>query len=226
MGRKVHPYGFRLKVIRDWKSRWFAEGREYVELLHEDEAIRKLVFDEMQQRSRDGQTGISRVEIERFPPNQVSVIVWTARPGVVIGRKGENVKGMRRKLEKMTDGKRVHIDVQEVERPELDAKLVAENIVAQLERRIYHSRAMKRAIRQAMRAGAQGIKVMCSGRLSGSEMARREWSRDGRVPLQTLRADIDYAQEEALTTYGRIGVKVWIYKGEIMSNELTSMEDR
>jgi len=226
LGRKVHPYGFRLKVIRDWKSRWFAEGREYVELLHEDEAIRKLVFDEMQQRSRDGQTGISRVEIERFPPNQVSVIVWTARPGVVIGRKGENVKGMRRKLEKMTDGKRVHIDVQEVERPELDAKLVAENIVAQLERRIYHSRAMKRAIRQAMRAGAQGIKVMCSGRLSGSEMARREWSRDGRVPLQTLRADIDYAQEEALTTYGRIGVKVWIYKGEIMSNELTSMEDR
>ena len=226
MGRKVHPYGFRLKVIRDWKSRWFAEGREYVELLHEDEAIRKLVFDEMQQRSRDGQTGISRVEIERFPPNQVSVIVWTARPGVVIGRKGENVKGMRRKLEKMTDGKRVHIDVQEVERPELDAKLVAENIVAQLERRIYHSRAMKRAIRQAMRAGAQGIKVMCSGRLSGSEMARRAWSRDGRVPLQTLRADIDYAQEEALTTYGRIGVKVWIYKGEIMSNELTSMEDR
>jgi small subunit ribosomal protein S3 len=226
LGRKVHPYGFRLKVIRDWKSRWFAEGREYVELLHEDGAIRELIFDEMQQRSRDGQTGISRVEIERFPPNQVSVIVWTARPGVVIGRKGENVKGMRRKLEKMTDGKRVHIDVQEVERPELDAKLVAENIVAQLERRIYHSRAMKRAIRQAMRAGAQGIKVMCSGRLSGSEMARREWSRDGRVPLQTLRADIDYAQEEALTTYGRIGVKVWIYKGEIMSNELTSMEDR
>ncbi len=226
MGRKVHPYGFRLKVIRDWKSRWFAEGREYVELLHEDEAIREIIFDEMRERSRDGQTGISRVEIERFPPNQVSVIVWTARPGVVIGRKGENVKGMRRKLEKMTDGKRVHIDVQEVERPELDAKLVAENIVAQLERRIYHSRAMKRAIRQAMRAGAQGIKVMCAGRLSGSEMARREWSRDGRVPLQTLRADIDYAQEEALTTYGRIGVKVWIYKGEIMTNELTSMEDR
>ncbi len=226
MGRKVHPYGFRLKVIRDWKSRWFAEGREYVELLHEDEAIREFIFDEMRQRSRDGQSGIARVEIERFPPNQVSVIVWTARPGVVIGRKGENVKGMRRKLEKMTDGKRVHIDVQEVERPELDAKLVAENIVAQLERRIYHSRAMKRAIRQAMRAGAQGVKVMCSGRLSGAEMARREWSRDGRVPLQTLRADIDYAQEEALTTAGRIGVKVWIYKGDIMSNELTSMEDR
>lgn len=226
MGRKVHPYGFRLKVIRDWKSRWFAEGREYVELLHEDEAIREFIFDEMRQRSRDGQSGIARVEIERFPPNQVSVIVWTARPGVVIGRKGENVKGMRRKLEEMTDGKRVHIDVQEVERPELDAKLVAENIVAQLERRIYHSRAMKRAIRQAMRAGAQGVKVMCSGRLSGAEMARREWSRDGRVPLQTLRADIDYAQEEALTTAGRIGVKVWIYKGDIMSNELTSMEDR
>ncbi len=225
MGRKVHPYGFRLKVIRDWKSRWFAEGREYVELLQEDRAIRELVFDEMRQRSRDGQSGISRVEIERFPPNQVSVIVWTARPGVVIGRKGENVKAMRRQLEKLTGGKRVHVDVQEVERPELDAKLVAENIVAQLERRIYHSRAMKRALRQAMRAGAQGIKVMCSGRLAGSEMARREWAREGRVPLQTLRADIDYAQEEALTTYGRIGVKVWVYKGEILPEKSTSVEE-
>ena len=135
---------------------------------------------------------------------------------MVIGRKGENVKALRKKLEALTGGKRVHVDVQEVENPDLDAKLVAENIVAQLERRIYHNRAMKRAVRQAMRAGAQGIKVMCSGRLSGAEMARREWMREGRVPLQTLRADIDYAQEEALTTYGRIGVKVWIYKGDVM----------
>ncbi|MBN1877312.1 MAG: 30S ribosomal protein S3 [Anaerolineae bacterium] len=225
MGRKVHPYGFRLKVIRDWKSRWFAEGRDYAALLQEDEHIRELVYKEMGSRSRDGQSGISRVEIERFPPNQVSVIIWTARPGVVIGRKGENVKALRQSIESLTDGKRVHVDVQEVERPELDAKLVAENIVSQLERRIYHNRAMKRAIRQAMRAGAQGIKVMCSGRLAGAEMARREWMREGRVPLQTLRADIDYAKEEALTTYGRIGVKVWIYKGEVMPQRSTPVEE-
>jgi small subunit ribosomal protein S3 len=216
LGRKVHPYGFRLKVLRDWKSRWYAEGRTYADLVQEDRKIRDLIYSEMRAHSRDGQSGVSRVEIERFPPNQVSVIIWTARPGMVIGRKGENVKALRKKLEALTGGKRVHVDVQEVENPDLDAKLVAENIVAQLERRIYHNRAMKRAVRQAMRAGAQGIKVMCSGRLSGAEMARREWMREGRVPLQTLRADIDYAQEEALTTYGRIGVKVWIYKGDVM----------
>ena len=219
MGRKVHPYGFRLKVLRDWKSRWYAEGRTYADLVQEDRKIRDLIYSEMRAHSRDGQSGVSRVEIERFPPNQVSVIIWTARPGMVIGRKGENVKALRKKLEALTGGKRVHVDVQEVENPDLDAKLVAENIVAQLERRIYHNRAMKRAVRQAMRAGAQGIKVMCSGRLSGAEMARREWMREGRVPLQTLRADIDYAQEEALTTYGRIGVKVWIYKGEVMPSK-------
>ncbi len=216
MGRKVHPYGFRLKIIRDWKSRWYAEGRSYAGLLKEDWQIRQLVEKEMRTRSKDGQSSVSRVEIERFPPNQVSVIIRTARPGVVIGRKGENVKILRQNLEELTGGKRVHVDVQEVEMPDLDARLVAENIVAQLERRIYHSRAMKRAVRQAMRAGAQGVKVVCSGRLSGSEMARRETMREGRVPLQTLRADIDYAKDEALTTYGRIGVKVWIYMGEIL----------
>jgi small subunit ribosomal protein S3 len=225
LGRKVHPYGFRLKVIRDWKSRWFAEGREYADLLNEDREIRNLITNLMTGRSRDGQSGISRVEIERFPPNQVSIIVWTSRPGVVIGRKGENVKAMRKEVEDLTGGKRVHIDVQEVEQPDLDAKLVAENIVAQLEKRIYHNRAMKRALRQAMRAGAEGIKVMCSGRLSGSEMARRTWMRDGRVPLQTLRADIDYAQEEARTTYGRIGVKVWIYKGEVLPQKSAALEE-
>jgi small subunit ribosomal protein S3 len=143
----------------------------------------------------------------------------------VIGRKGENVKGLRRDVETLTGGKRVHIDVQEVEQADLDAKLVAENIVAQLEKRIYHSRAMKRALRQAMRAGAEGIKVMCKGRLAGSEMARVTWMRDGRVPLQTLRADIDYAQEEARTSYGRIGVKVWIYKGEVLPGQTGSGED-
>jgi len=208
LGRKVHPYGFRLGVIRDWKSHWYAEGEEYAELLHEDLEIRQFIRDEV------GRAGISRIEIERFP-NQVSITIWTARPGIVIGRKGSTVKGMRRELQEMT-GKHVSIDVQEVEQPELDAKLVAENVVSQLERRISPRRAMQRALQAAMRAGAQGIKVMCKGRLFGAEMARQAWLREGRVPLQTLRADIDYAQEEAYTTYGRIGVKVWIYKGEIL----------
>ncbi len=208
MGRKVHPYGFRLGVIRDWKSRWYAEGDEYAELLHEDYEIRDYVYETV------GHAGISLVEIERFP-NQVSITVWTARPGIVIGRRGSSVKQMRRELSDMT-GKRVSIDVKEVEQPELDAKLVAENVASQLERRISHSRAMHRAIQSSMRAGAQGVKVMCKGRLYGAEMARTAWQHEGQVPLQTLRADIDFAQEEAHTTYGRLGVKVWIYKGEIL----------
>lgn len=216
MGRKVHPYGFRLGVIRDWKARWYAEGEEYANLLHEDRKIRRLIHDTA------GRAGISRVEIERFP-NQVSVAIWTARPGIVIGRKGSAVKVLRKDLEGTT-GKRVSVDVQEVAQPELDAKLVAENVVSQLERRISHSRAMKRVVQAAMRAGAQGIKVMCKGRLHGAEMARQAWVREGRVPLQTLRADIDYAQEEAHTGYGRIGVKVWIYKGEILPEVKTQEE--
>jgi len=207
LGRKVHPYGFRLGVIRDWKARWYAEGDDYANLLHEDLKIRQLIKD------RVGHAGISNVEIERFS-NQASVMIWTARPGIVIGRKGASVKALRSELEEVT-GKRVSVDVQEVERPEMDAKLVAENVVNQLERRISHGRAMKRAIQAAMRAGAQGIKVMCKGRLYGAEMSRQAWQREGRVPLHTLRADIDYAQEEAHTTYGRLGVKVWIYKGEV-----------
>ena len=216
MGRKVHPYGFRLGVIRDWKARWYAEGDEYADLLHEDLKIRDHID------STSSRAGISRVEIERFP-NQVSVTVWTARPGIVIGRKGTAVKALRQELQDMT-GKRVNVDVQEIEQPELDAKLVAETVVSQLERRISHSRAMKRAVQSAMRAGAQGIKVMCKGRLHGSEMARMAWMREGRVPLQTLRADIDYAQEEAHTTYGRIGVKVWVYKGEVLPEAKTQEE--
>ena len=208
MGRKVHPYGFRLGVIRDWKARWYAEGDDYANLLHEDLEIRQLIKDSV------GHAGISNVEIERFS-NQVSVMIWTARPGIVIGRKGASVKALRSELERIT-GKRVSVDVQEVEQPEMDAKLVAENVVNQLERRISHGRAMKRAIQAAMRAGAQGIKVMCKGRLYGAEMSRQAWQREGRVPLHTLRADIDYAQEEAHTTYGRLGVKVWIYKGEVL----------
>jgi small subunit ribosomal protein S3 len=208
LGRKVHPYGFRLGVIRDWKAHWYAEGNDYANLLHEDLEIRQLVQDVV------GRAGISRVEIERSP-NRVSVAIWTARPGIVIGRKGAAVKELRKDLEEITS-KRVSVDVQEVEQPELDAKLVAENVAAQLERRISHGRAMKRAVQGAMRAGAQGVKVICKGRLYGAEMARQGWQREGRVPLQTLRADVDYAQEEAHTTYGRIGVKVWIYKGEVL----------
>jgi len=195
-------------VIRDWKSHWYAEGEEYADLLHEDLGIRQFIQDTA------GRAGISRVEIERLP-NQVSITIWTARPGIVIGRKGTSVKMLRSELEEMT-GKRVSVDVREVEQPELDAKLVAENVVSQLERRISPRRAMQQALRAAMRAGAQGIKVMCKGRLFGAEMARQQWQREGRVPLHTLRADIDYAQEEAHTTYGRLGVKVWIYKGEIL----------
>lgn len=212
MGRKVHPYGFRIGVIRDWKSHWYAENDDYANMLHEDLEIRQFIMDTVSTRA-----GISRIDIERFP-KQVSVTLWTAKPGIVIGRKGSAVKQLRQELEEVTD-KRISIDVQEVEQPELDARLVANNIVSQLERRIYHGRAMARAVTATMRAGAQGVKVECKGRLAGAQMARREWRREGRVPLQTLRADIDYALDEAHTTYGNIGVKVWIYKGEVLSEE-------
>jgi small subunit ribosomal protein S3 len=208
LGRKVHPYGFRLGVIRDWKSSWYAEGDDYIELLHEDLRIRQYIRNEV------GHAGVSRIEIERSP-NRISTTVWTARPGIVIGRKGSSVKALRDELKAMTS-KSVSVDVQEVEQPDLDAKLVAENVASQLERRISHNRAMKRAAQAAMRAGAHGVRVMCKGRLFGAEMARAQSVHEGRVPRQTLRADIDYAQEEAHTTYGRIGVKVWIYKGEVL----------
>jgi small subunit ribosomal protein S3 len=208
LGRKVHPLGFRLGIIKDWQARWFATGEEYADLLQEDLNIRDLIRKEM------GQAGISKIEIERFP-KRVGITVWTAKPGIIIGRKGATVKTLRQDLEELSN-KKVRIDVQEIERPELDAYLVAENIAAQLERRISHSRAMKRAVTQAMRMGAEGVKIICSGRLSGAEMARREGVMEGRVPRNTLRADIDYGFAEALTTYGRIGVKVWIYKGEVL----------
>ncbi len=211
MGRKVHPTGFRLKVIRDWNSRWYADGRRYSELLHEDISIREVIT------RRHKKAGISGIKIERFP-NQVQVTLHTAKPGIIIGRKGQSVKELRQTLEDMT-GKKVKIEVEEVPNPDVDAQLVAENIAGQLERRISHNRAMKRAAQQAMREGALGIKIMASGRLAGSEMARREWFREGRVPLQTLRADIDYGTAEALTTFGRIGIKVWIYKGDIIGED-------
>jgi small subunit ribosomal protein S3 len=210
MGRKVHPYGFRLGYIRDWKARWYAEKEEYADLLVEDVQVRDLIRRDL------GHAGISSIEIERFPKaRQISVKIWTAKPGIVIGRKGANVNALRKDLESLT-AKKVHIDVEEVERPEVDAYLVAEGIAQQIERRISYKRAMKQAVQRAIRFGAEGVMVTCSGRLFGAEMARRETTRQGRVPRHTLRADIDYAQVEALTTFGRIGVKVWIYKGEIL----------
>jgi small subunit ribosomal protein S3 len=210
MGRKVHPYGFRLGYIKDWKARWYAEKEEYSDLLAEDLEIRKLI------RTDLGHAGISNIEIERFPKaRQMSVKVWTAKPGIVIGRKGANVNALRRDLENLT-GKKVHVDVEEIERPEVNAYLVAEGIAQQIERRISYKRAMKQAVQRAMRFGAQGAMVTCAGRLFGAEMARRETAREGRVPRHTLRANIDYAQVEALTTFGRIGIKVWIYKGDVL----------
>lgn len=210
MGRKVHPYGFRLGFIYDWKARWYAEKDEYAELLAEDLVIRDRI------RAELGHAGISNIEVERFPrAKQVAVKIWTAKPGIVIGRKGANVNALRRSLEELT-GKKVHVDVEEVERPELDAYLVAEGIAQQIERRISYKRAMKQAVQRAIRFGAEGAMVTCAGRLHGAEMARQETNREGRVPRHTLRADIDYAHAEALTTFGRIGIKVWIYKGEIL----------
>jgi small subunit ribosomal protein S3 len=211
LGRKVHPIGFRLGIIKDWQAKWFAEGREYTDLLYEDLEVRQLVRSEM------AHAGISRIDIERFP-KQLSVTIHTARPGIVIGRKGANVNLLRRQVEELT-GKKARIEVVEVSAPELDAYLIAESIAAQLERRISHRRAMKQAAARAMRLGAGGIKIACGGRLTGAMMARREWTMEGRVPLHTIRADIDYAQGEALTTYGRIGIKVWVYKGEVFPEE-------
>ena len=208
MGRKVHPIGFRLGIIKDWEARWYAPKGRYAKQLQQDFAIRRLVYTEAPKAA------IARVDIDRSP-SSVTVTIWTAKPGILIGRKGAQVKVLRQKLEELT-GSKVKLEVEEISQPDLEAKLVAENIADQIERRISHSRAMKRAIQQAMRQGAQGVKIICAGRLGGSEMSRRESTREGRVPSQTLRADIDYARAEALTTFGRIGVKVWIYKGEKM----------
>lgn len=216
MGRKVHPVGFRLKTIRDWNARWFAEGGRYRDLLHEDMAIRRMVKQDL------NAAGVAHVEIERFP-NQVQVTIHTARPGIVIGRKGAAVKDLRQKLKDMT-GKTVRVEVEEITQPDANAQLIAENITGQLERRISHSRAMKRAVLQAMRAGVKGIRIEASGRLSGSEMARNEKLWEGRVPRNMIRADLDYGFAEALTTYGRIGVKVWVFKGEILPQRVEATD--
>ena len=208
MGRKVHPIGFRLKINRDWDARWYAEGGRYVELLEEDRMVRHYI------KQETAHAGVSRIEIERFP-NQVVVHIHTARPGIVIGRKGDSVKLLRHHLENKTN-KKVKIEVVEIEQPDLDAVLVAENIADQLVRRVGHSRAMKRAVGQAMRQGAEGIRVEVGGRLGGADMGREEWQAEGRIPRNTLRANVEFGKAEANTTFGVIGVKVWIYKGDIL----------
>jgi small subunit ribosomal protein S3 len=207
MGRKVHPIGFRLAVTHGWQGRWFAEGAQYREQLQQDFAIRKLV------QEISPKAGVSAVEVERYP-GKVKVTVNTAKPGILIGRKGEGVKKVREGLQELV-GKKVDLDIKELSAPDTDAYLVARNIADQMERRIAYRRAMKKAIQSAMRQGAQGIKIEVAGRLAGAEMARTVWLREGRVPLQTLRADIQFSRAEALTTYGRIGVKVWVYRGEM-----------
>jgi small subunit ribosomal protein S3 len=208
MGRKVHPIGFRLGINQPWSGRWFAEGAEYRTQLHQDFAIRDLI------RKATEKAGVSSVEVERFP-GKVKVVVHTAKPGILIGRKGDSVKKIRQDLEALT-GKKIDLEIKEIKSPDMDAYLVAMNIAGQIERRVSYRRAMKRALQQAIRQGAQGIKIEVAGRLSGAEMARSVWLREGRVPLQTLRANMDFARGEALTQYGRIGVKVWVYKGEVL----------
>jgi len=219
MGRKVNPIGFRLKVNKTWDGRWFAEGGEYVDQLHQDFSVRDMV------REMAPRAGVSRIEIERYPGN-VKIFVHTAKPGVLIGRKGESVKIIRKEIEALV-GKKIDLQIKEIKDPDLDAYLVAENIADQLVRRISYRRAMRRALQQTMRAGAEGAKIEVAGRLGGADMARRVWMREGRVPLHTLRANIDYAVAKAVTTYSVIGVKVWIYKGEILpvpEDELESTE--
>jgi small subunit ribosomal protein S3 len=208
LGQKTYPVGNRLKIIRTWDSRWFARKRDYADSLVEDIELRKAL------KQRLFHAGISKIEIERFGP-KLRLAIHTARPGIVIGKKGSEAEKLRKEVEAYT-GKEASIDIKEVRKPEVDAQLVAENITMQLEKRIAFRRAMKKAVASSMRFGALGIKVMCSGRLAGAEIARTEWYREGRVPLHTFRADIDYGLAEARTTYGIIGVKVWIYKGDVL----------
>lgn len=207
MGQKVHPIGFRLGIIKTWDSRWFSK-KNYAALLHEDIRIRNIV------KERLMHAGVSKIEIERAG-QKAKINIHTARPGIIIGKKGAEVDKLKKDLEALA-GKQLYINIQEIRRPELDAQLVAENIALQLERRIAFRRAMKKAVTSALRLGAQGIKITCAGRLAGAEIARTEWYREGRVPLHTLRADINYGFFEAKTTMGQIGVKVWIYKGDIL----------
>ncbi len=217
MGQKVNPIGLRLGINRTWNSRWYADSG-YADLLHEDIRLRRFI------KNRLSQAGVSRIVIER-PAKKARVTIHTARPGVVIGKKGADIERLRVALAKMTSSD-VHVNIVEIRKPEIDAQLVAENIAQQLERRIGFRRAMKRAVQSAMRLGAQGIRINCAGRLGGAEIARTEWYREGRVPLHTLRADVDYGVITAHTTYGTCGVKVWVFKGEIMEHDPMAQDKR
>ncbi|MDB5068566.1 MAG: rpsC, partial [Chloroflexi bacterium] len=208
MGQKVNPVGFRLGIYRNWDARWYAD-KDYTKLLHEDLAMRRLITGRLRN------AGLARIETE-CSANQLTIIIQTAKPGIVIGKQGASVDALRDELERIS-GKKVRVTIHEIKSPETDAKLVAESVASQLEKRIAFRRAIKQSIMRTMRAGAKGVKIQVSGRLGGSEMSRREWDRDGRVPLHTLRANIDYGQAEARTTFGRIGVTCWIYKGDFVT---------
>ncbi|MEQ8348330.1 MAG: 30S ribosomal protein S3 [Sneathiellaceae bacterium] len=218
MGHKVSPIGLRLGINRTWDSRWYANKRDFAGQLHEDLAIRRFLEKKL------AQAGVSRIIIER-PAKKARITIHSARPGVVIGKKGADIEKLRGELAKMT-GSEVSLNIVEIRKPEIDAKLVAENIAQQLERRVAFRRAMKRAVQSAMRLGAQGIRINCGGRLGGAEIARTEWYREGRVPLHTLRADIDYGEATAKTAYGTCGVKVWVFKGEIMTHDPMAHDNR
>lgn len=214
MGQKTHPFGFRLGFNKPWSSRWFAKGPEYSRLIHEDLKMKRAV------KEKYFHAGVSGVAVERVGP-KIRVIIHTARPGIIIGRGGKEIETLKRFLEGIAR-KDVYVDIREVDKPELDALLVAEGIAVQLEKRIAYRRAMRRAVDMALKMGAKGIKVMCAGRLGGVEIARSEWYLKGQLPLQTLRADIDYALTEAFTTYGQIGIKVWIYRGDVEKTKMSS----
>ena len=218
MGQKVNPVGLRLGINRTWDSRWFADGAEYGKLLHEDIKVRRAL------KKRLYQAGVSRIIIER-PHKKCRITIYAARPGVIIGKKGADIEKLRKDIAAMTDGE-VHLNIVEIRKPEADAQLVAENIAQQLERRIAFRRAMKRAMQSAMRLGAKGVRINVSGRLGGAEIARMEWYREGRVPLHNLRADVDYGFTEAKTTYGIIGVKVWVFKGEVLEHDPMALDKR
>lgn len=218
MGQKVNPIGLRLGINRTWDSRWYANDEGYSGLLHEDIKLRDHLLEKL------SQAGISRVVIER-PAKKARVTIHSARPGVVIGKKGADIERLRKEIAQMTDSE-VHLNIVEIRKPEIDAKLVAENIAQQLERRVAFRRAMKRAVQSAMRLGAQGIRINCAGRLGGAEIARTEWYREGRVPLHTLRADVDYGTATGRTTYGACGVKVWVFKGEILAHDPMAQDKR
>ncbi len=218
MGQKVNPIGLRLGINRTWDSRWYARKGQYADLLHEDIRLRRFLWERL------SEAAVSRIVIER-PAKKARVTIHTARPGVVIGKKGADIERLRRDVAAMTDSE-IHLNIVEIRKPEIDARLAAENIAQQLERRVAFRRAMRRAVQSAMRLGADGIRINCSGRLGGAEIARTEWYREGRVPLHTLRADVDYGTATAHTTYGTCGVKVWVFKGEILGTDPLAQDKR